>query len=110
MACGCLALPGYQNEACPEHGSAHKPFEETLVDEVFAANPKQVEDYRAGNEKAFNSLVGQIMKASKGSANPARVNELLRRRLAPHDCKKEFVYSFDGGFCRFCGANVPLEG
>jgi len=54
---------------------------EKLVDEVLAANVKQVEDYRAGKEKAFNSLVGQVMKASKGKANPAQVNEILRGRL-----------------------------
>ena len=54
---------------------------EKLVDEVLGANGKQVEDYRAGKEKAFNSLVGQVMKASKGKANPAQVNELLRRKL-----------------------------
>ena len=54
---------------------------EKLVDEVLAANAKQVEDYRAGKEKAFNSLVGQVMKATKGKANPAQVNEILRRRL-----------------------------
>jgi len=54
---------------------------EKLVDEVLAANAKQVEDYRAGKEKAFNSLVGQVMKVSKGKANPAQVNELLRRKL-----------------------------
>ena len=54
---------------------------EKLVDEVLAANARQVEDYRAGKEKAFNSLVGQVMKASKGKANPAQVNELLRRKL-----------------------------
>jgi len=52
-----------------------------LVDEVLAANPKQVEDYRAGKEKAFNSLVGQVMKASRGKANPAQVNDLLKRKL-----------------------------
>jgi aspartyl-tRNA(Asn)/glutamyl-tRNA(Gln) amidotransferase subunit B len=55
---------------------------EKLVDEVLAANPKQVEDYRAGKEKAFNSLVGQAMKATKGKANPAQVNEILRRKLS----------------------------
>jgi len=55
---------------------------EKLVDGVLAANAKQVEDYRAGKDKAFNSLVGQVMKASKGKANPAQVNELLRRKLA----------------------------
>lgn len=54
---------------------------EKLVDEVLAKNPKQVEDYRAGREKAFNSLVGQVMKATQGKANPAQVNEILRRRL-----------------------------
>ena len=53
-----------------------------LVDDVLAANAPQVADYRAGKQKAFNSLVGQVMKASKGKANPAQVNELLRRKLA----------------------------
>jgi aspartyl-tRNA(Asn)/glutamyl-tRNA(Gln) amidotransferase subunit B len=54
---------------------------ERLVDEVLRANAKQVEDYRAGKEKAFNSLVGQVMKATRGKANPAQVNEILRRKL-----------------------------
>jgi aspartyl-tRNA(Asn)/glutamyl-tRNA(Gln) amidotransferase subunit B len=54
---------------------------EQMVDQVLAANAKQVEDYRAGKEKAFNSLVGQVMKASKGKANPAQVNDILRRKL-----------------------------
>ncbi|MGH8756071.1 MAG: Asp-tRNA(Asn)/Glu-tRNA(Gln) amidotransferase subunit GatB, partial [Burkholderiales bacterium] len=55
---------------------------EKIVDEVLAANSKQVEDYRAGKEKAFNSLVGQVMKATKGKANPAQLNEILKRKLA----------------------------
>jgi aspartyl-tRNA(Asn)/glutamyl-tRNA(Gln) amidotransferase subunit B len=55
---------------------------EKIVDEVLAANAKQVEDYRSGKDKAFNSLVGQVMKASKGKANPAQVNEILKRKLA----------------------------
>jgi aspartyl-tRNA(Asn)/glutamyl-tRNA(Gln) amidotransferase subunit B len=55
---------------------------EKIVDEVLAANARQVADYRAGKEKAFNSLVGQVMKASKGSANPVQVNEILKRKLA----------------------------
>jgi aspartyl-tRNA(Asn)/glutamyl-tRNA(Gln) amidotransferase subunit B len=55
---------------------------EAIVAEVLAANPKQVEDYRAGKEKAFNSLVGQVMKATKGKANPAQVNEILKSKLA----------------------------
>jgi aspartyl-tRNA(Asn)/glutamyl-tRNA(Gln) amidotransferase subunit B len=54
---------------------------EKWVDEAIAAGAKQVEDYRAGKEKALQSLVGQVMKASKGKANPAQVNELLRRKL-----------------------------
>ena len=55
---------------------------EKLVDAAIAAGAKQVEDYRAGKEKALQSLVGQVMKASKGKANPAQVNEILRRKLA----------------------------
>ncbi len=55
---------------------------EALVDEVLAANPKSVEEFRAGKEKAFNALVGQVMKATKGKANPQQVNDLLRRKLA----------------------------
>ena len=54
---------------------------EKIVDEVLAANPKSVEEFRAGKEKAFNALVGQVMKASRGKANPAQVNELLKARL-----------------------------
>jgi aspartyl-tRNA(Asn)/glutamyl-tRNA(Gln) amidotransferase subunit B len=55
---------------------------EKIIDQVLAANAKQVEDYRAGKEKAFNSLVGQVMKATQGKANPAQVNEILKRKLA----------------------------
>jgi len=55
---------------------------EKIVDEVIAANAQQVADYRGGKEKAFQSLVGQVMKASKGKANPAQVNEILKRKLA----------------------------
>jgi aspartyl-tRNA(Asn)/glutamyl-tRNA(Gln) amidotransferase subunit B len=54
---------------------------EPIIDEVLAANPKSVEEFRAGKEKAFNALVGQIMKATKGKANPQQVNDLLRRKL-----------------------------
>ena len=54
---------------------------EKVVDEVLAANAAQVADYRSGKQKAFNSLVGQVMKATKGKANPQQVNEALRRRL-----------------------------
>ncbi|WP_090140386.1 Asp-tRNA(Asn)/Glu-tRNA(Gln) amidotransferase subunit GatB [Limnohabitans sp. DM1] len=54
---------------------------EKIIDEVLAANPKNVEEFKAGNAKALNGLVGPIMKASKGKANPAQVNELLKRAL-----------------------------
>jgi aspartyl-tRNA(Asn)/glutamyl-tRNA(Gln) amidotransferase subunit B len=54
---------------------------EAIVAEVLAANEKNVAEYRAGKDKAFNALVGQVMKASKGKANPAQVNELLKRAL-----------------------------
>lgn len=54
---------------------------EPLVDEVLAANPQNVAEFRAGKEKAFNALVGQVMKAAKGKANPQQVNELLRKKL-----------------------------
>ncbi|MBI5785308.1 MAG: Asp-tRNA(Asn)/Glu-tRNA(Gln) amidotransferase subunit GatB [Rhodocyclales bacterium] len=53
-----------------------------IIDAVLAANPKSVEEFRAGKEKAFNALVGQVMKASKGKANPQQVNDLLRQKLA----------------------------
>lgn len=55
---------------------------EKIIDEVLAANAKNVEEVKAGNAKAFNALVGQAMKASKGKANPAQVNELLKKKLA----------------------------
>ena len=53
-----------------------------IVDEVLAKNAKSVEEFRAGKDKAFNALVGQVMKASQGKANPAQAGELLRQRLA----------------------------
>ncbi|HEY0563566.1 MAG TPA: Asp-tRNA(Asn)/Glu-tRNA(Gln) amidotransferase subunit GatB [Methylophilus sp.] len=55
---------------------------EAMIDEVLKANPAMVEEYKAGKEKAFNALVGQAMKASKGKANPAQVNELLKKKLS----------------------------
>ena len=53
-----------------------------IVDEVLAANADNVAQYKAGKEKAFNALVGQVMKASKGKANPQQVNEALKAKLA----------------------------
>lgn len=55
---------------------------EKMVDEAIAANPKAVEEFRAGKEKALNALAGQVMKASKGKANPAQVQEILKHKLA----------------------------
>jgi len=55
---------------------------EAIVDQVIAANPKSVEEFRAGREKAFNALVGQAMKATRGKGNPARINEILKKKLA----------------------------
>ncbi len=54
---------------------------EAMVDDVLAANPKSVAEFRSGKDKAFNALVGQVMKAARGKANPAQVNEVLRRKL-----------------------------
>lgn len=55
---------------------------EAIIDEVLKANPTMVEEFKAGKEKAFNALVGQAMKASKGKANPAQVNEILKKKLS----------------------------
>ena len=55
---------------------------EKIIDEVIAANPKQVEQYKSGKTAVMGFLVGQIMKASRGQANPAAVNELLKKRLS----------------------------
>ncbi|HEY6280656.1 MAG TPA: Asp-tRNA(Asn)/Glu-tRNA(Gln) amidotransferase subunit GatB [Burkholderiales bacterium] len=55
---------------------------EKIVDKIIAVNPDQAADYRAGKEKAFNFLVGQAMKATKGKANPQQLNEILKRKLA----------------------------
>ncbi|MBI3532381.1 MAG: Asp-tRNA(Asn)/Glu-tRNA(Gln) amidotransferase subunit GatB [Burkholderiales bacterium] len=54
---------------------------EQIIDEVIAANPDNVAQLKAGKDKAFNALVGQVMKASKGKANPQQVNDLLRSKL-----------------------------
>ncbi len=54
---------------------------QSIIDEVLAANQKSVEEFRSGKEKAFNALIGQAMKASKGKANPAQLTELLKKKL-----------------------------
>ncbi|MBE0624082.1 MAG: Asp-tRNA(Asn)/Glu-tRNA(Gln) amidotransferase subunit GatB [Burkholderiales bacterium] len=55
---------------------------EQVIDAVLAANSKSVEEYRAGRQKAFNALVGQAMKATRGKGNPAQINEILKKKLA----------------------------
>ena len=55
---------------------------ERVIDGVLSANQKSVEEYRAGKEKAFNALVGQAMKATRGKGNPAQINEILKKKLA----------------------------
>jgi aspartyl-tRNA(Asn)/glutamyl-tRNA(Gln) amidotransferase subunit B len=54
-----------------------------IIKEVLAQHPAQVEQYRGGKEAVLGFLVGQVMKASKGTANPGKVNELLKHSLAP---------------------------
>jgi aspartyl-tRNA(Asn)/glutamyl-tRNA(Gln) amidotransferase subunit B len=56
---------------------------ESAIDQVIAANPSQLADYRAGKDKLFGFFVGQVMKATGGKANPAQLNELLKKKLAP---------------------------
>ena len=55
---------------------------EAAIDAVLAANPKMVAEFKSGKEKAFNALVGQTMRLTKGKDNPAQVNEILRAKLA----------------------------
>jgi aspartyl-tRNA(Asn)/glutamyl-tRNA(Gln) amidotransferase subunit B len=55
---------------------------EKIIDDVIAANPKQVEQYRGGKTTVLGFFVGQVMKNSRGQADPAVVNELLRKKLA----------------------------
>ncbi|MCB1715632.1 MAG: Asp-tRNA(Asn)/Glu-tRNA(Gln) amidotransferase GatCAB subunit B, partial [Candidatus Competibacteraceae bacterium] len=54
---------------------------EQAIDDIIAANPQQLEQFRAGKDKVLGFFVGQVMKAFKGKANPQQVNELLRRKL-----------------------------
>jgi aspartyl-tRNA(Asn)/glutamyl-tRNA(Gln) amidotransferase subunit B len=74
----------YVDRAIDEHGLRQMSDTgelEGIIDGVIAANTKSVEEYKAGNAKAFNALVGQAMKATKGKGNPAQVNELLKKKL-----------------------------
>jgi aspartyl-tRNA(Asn)/glutamyl-tRNA(Gln) amidotransferase subunit B len=70
----------YEEEDRPVQSSDTSALEK-IIDELLAANPKQVEQYRAGKKTMIGFFVGQVMKASKGQANPQLVNELLVRKL-----------------------------
>ena len=72
------------DELISEHGLKQETDTgaiEAIIKEVLAANEKMVEEYKSGKDKAFNGLVGQVMKASKGKANPAQVNQLMKQLL-----------------------------
>jgi aspartyl-tRNA(Asn)/glutamyl-tRNA(Gln) amidotransferase subunit B len=70
----------YEEEGRPQQSSDTSALEK-IIDEIIAANPKQVEQYRAGKKTVAGFFVGQVMKASKGQANPQMVNELLTKKL-----------------------------
>ena len=70
----------YEEEGRPEQSRDTSALEK-IIDEIIAANPKQVEQYRAGKKTVASFFVGQVMKASKGQANPQLVNELLAKKL-----------------------------
>jgi aspartyl-tRNA(Asn)/glutamyl-tRNA(Gln) amidotransferase subunit B len=71
--------PVYEREKPEQISDA--PALEKLIDEVIAANPKQVEQYRGGKKTMAGFFVGQVMRASKGQANPALLNELVTKKL-----------------------------
>ncbi|HEY8671284.1 MAG TPA: Asp-tRNA(Asn)/Glu-tRNA(Gln) amidotransferase GatCAB subunit B, partial [Terriglobales bacterium] len=70
----------YEEEGRPEQSHDTSALEK-IIDEVIAANPKQVEQYRAGKKTVIGFFVGQVMKLSKGQANPQMVNELVAKKL-----------------------------
>jgi aspartyl-tRNA(Asn)/glutamyl-tRNA(Gln) amidotransferase subunit B len=70
----------YEEEGRPEQSRDTSALEK-IIDEIIAANPKQVEQYRAGKKTVVGFFVGQVMKASKGQANPQMVNDLLAKKL-----------------------------
>jgi aspartyl-tRNA(Asn)/glutamyl-tRNA(Gln) amidotransferase subunit B len=70
----------YEAEGRPEQSRDTSALEK-IADDLIAANPKQVEQYRAGKKTMIGFFVGQVMKASKGQANPQLVNEILARKL-----------------------------
>jgi aspartyl-tRNA(Asn)/glutamyl-tRNA(Gln) amidotransferase subunit B len=73
-------FPTIYEEAKPQQITDAAAIEK-MIDEIIAANPKQVEQYRAGKKTVIGFFVGQVIKASKGQANPQMVNELLAKKL-----------------------------
>jgi aspartyl-tRNA(Asn)/glutamyl-tRNA(Gln) amidotransferase subunit B len=71
----------YDEEGRPQQSTDTSALEK-IIDEILAANPKQLEQYRAGKKTMLGFFVGQVMKASKGQASPQLVNELLANKLA----------------------------
>ena len=80
-ATGADALRRYPSPMADEFRRVAARVHGVSVDQVLAGNPRLVDDYRAGKEKAFNALVGQVMKASQGKANPAQANAILKKKL-----------------------------
>jgi aspartyl-tRNA(Asn)/glutamyl-tRNA(Gln) amidotransferase subunit B len=70
----------YDEQGRPQQSTDTSALEK-MIDEVLAANPKQLEQYRAGKKTMLGFFVGQVMKASKGQANPQLVNDLLAKKL-----------------------------
>jgi len=70
----------YEDEGRPQQSTDTSALEK-IIDEVLTANPRQLEQYRAGKKTMLGFFVGQVMKASKGQANPQLVNELLSKKL-----------------------------
>jgi len=82
----CLTPSGHSVDAIIEAKGLKQMSDtgelEKIIDAVLATNAQSVEEFKAGKEKAFNALVGQVMKASRGKANPGQVNDRLKARLA----------------------------
>ncbi|MGA2746521.1 MAG: Asp-tRNA(Asn)/Glu-tRNA(Gln) amidotransferase GatCAB subunit B, partial [Candidatus Sulfotelmatobacter sp.] len=70
----------YEEEGRPQQSTDTSALEK-IIDEVLAANPRQLEQYRAGKTTMLGFFIGQVMKASKGQASPQIVNELLAKKL-----------------------------
>jgi aspartyl-tRNA(Asn)/glutamyl-tRNA(Gln) amidotransferase subunit B len=70
----------YEEEGRPQQSTDTSTLEK-IIDEILAANPKQLEQYRAGKKTMLGFFVGQVMKASRGQASPQIVNELLAKKL-----------------------------